>query len=908
MQLISLICGVIGAILGWILGENLGLVMGLGVGYVIGELYGSKQRLRDLEKQVVDLDRRLEERHMADAETQVAPSARRPDPSAAAFDPEDEPVEIELDLPEDFPEDKKTFISTGTVPATEPHRVSEAGAPDDTIDDARTGSGPEPNLWSRYFKGGNLVVRAGVIVLFFGIAFLVKYAADRNLLPIEFRLAGIALAGMCMIVVGWKLRLKRIGYALALQGGGIGVLYLTVFGAAKIYDLTSPLFAFVVMVALVALSAVLAVLQDARSLSVLGATGGFLAPVLISSGTGSHVMLFSYYLLLNGGILGVAWFKSWRELNLTGFVFTFGIGALWGLQYYRPEYFGTTEPFLIAYFLMYLMVAILFAFRQPLNLRGYVDGTLVFALPLAVFGLQSGLVRGMEYGLALSAVAMAAVYTLGASLLWRRARTSMRPLVESFLALGVMFATVAVPLATNGYWTAATWSLEGAALVWIGVRQNRALTRAAGVLLQAGAGAAALYASGSHEQTILLSGALISLAGLFSSFYVERFKNRLRSWEHQMHLLLLGWGLAWWFGTGIHEIQRLSYYPNEWQIIGVFTASSLGFMGWLALRLDWSSLRYPVMSLMPLMVGFAAFHFFVLWTGHPSQNYGWVQWPLAFAAAYGLLRLYEGRWNAGLEKCWHLLGLWLVVFLLTWEFAWIAEQMVPESETWTQVAWGLIPALAVLVLLVFRGRLPWPVKPFYLQEGAGALLACLLVWCLAVCRSAGSPAPLPYVPIFNPMDLMLGFIILLIGRWFAINRGNIRIGRARIPDAAVTGIVGGAVFLALNAGLARTVHFWGGVPYRIHDLVQSLLFQSVLSVVWSLLAMGVMGVSARKQRRETWFVGAGLLGVVVVKLFAVDLSGTGTVARIVSFLAVGVLMLVIGYVSPLPPQKQEESV
>lgn len=906
MQPHTVICSAIGAILGWIVGGYAGLAMGLAIGYLIGERRGSNRRLRDLEKKVADLDGRIEKRPMADSATQTGPSDLQQDTSVASPESEDAPVEIELDLPEVFPGNGKTFIPTGVMPPAAPDKNS--GAPDDAAGDAPAGSEPEPNLWNRYFKGGNLVVRAGVVVLFFGIAFLVKYAADRNLLPIEFRLAGIALGGICMIGIGWKLRLKRIGYALALQGGGIGVLYLTVFGAAKIYGLASPLFAFAVMVALVALSAVLAILQDARSLSVLGATGGFLAPVLISSGTGSHVMLFSYYLLLNSGILGIAWFKSWRELNLTGFVFTFGIGAFWGLQYYTPSYFATTEPFLIVHFFMYLMVAILFALRQPLNLRGYVDGTLVFALPLAVFGLQSGLVHDMDYGLAASAVAMAAVYILGATLLWRRAREDIRPLTESFLALGIMFATVAVPLATDGYWTAATWSLEGAALVWIGVRQNRVLTRTAGILLQAGAGAAALYAIDIQEQAILLSGGLISLAGLFSSFYAERYKNRLRSWEHQMHFLLLGWGLAWWFGTGVHEIHRLSYSHHEWQIIGIFAAASLGFMGWLALRLNWSSLGYPAMVLMPLMVGFAAFHFLVLWTGRPSQYYGWVLWPLAFAAAYGLLRLYEGKWNARLEKLWHLLGLWLLVFLLTWEFAWIVEQAVPESETWTQVAWGVVPALAALVLLVIGDRLPWPVKPFYLQEGVGALVAYLLIWCLVACALAGDPAPLPYIPILNPVDLMAGFTILLTGGWFYRIRGNIRIGRALIPDALVAAAAGGVGFLALNAGLARTVHFWGGVPYRIHDLVQSLLFQSALSVAWSLLAMGMMGLSARKQRRQTWFVGAGLLAVVVVKLFVVDLSGTGTVARIVSFIAVGVLMLVIGYVSPLPPHKQEESV
>jgi uncharacterized membrane protein len=83
------------------------------------------------------------------------------------------------------------------------------------------------------------------------------------------------------------------------------------------------------MVALVVCSSFLAVLQESKSLAVAGIIGGFLAPVLMSTGGGSHVMLFTYYALLNMGILGIAWFKSWRELNLLGFFFTFTIATLW---------------------------------------------------------------------------------------------------------------------------------------------------------------------------------------------------------------------------------------------------------------------------------------------------------------------------------------------------------------------------------------------------------------------------------------------------------------------------------------------------------------------------------------------------------------------------------------------------
>ena len=49
-------------------------------------------------------------------------------------------------------------------------------------------------------------------------------------------------------------------------------------------------------------------------------------------------------------------------------------------------------------------------------------------------------------------------------------------------------------------------------------------------------------------------------------------------------------------------------------------------------------------------------------------------------------------------------------------------------------------------------------------------------------------------------------------------------------------------------------------------------------------------------------VGAALLALTVVKLFLFDLSHVTGIERIVSFIGIGVLLLLIGYFSPLPPK------
>ena len=100
---------------------------------------------------------------------------------------------------------------------------------------------------------------------------------------------------------------------------------------------------------MVLLGVALALLQNAQVLAILASAGGFLTPILTSSGSGSHVGLFSFYLLLNCGILAIALYKTWRLLNWVGFMFTFVITTAWGVLKYSPEHYLSTQPFLVAF-------------------------------------------------------------------------------------------------------------------------------------------------------------------------------------------------------------------------------------------------------------------------------------------------------------------------------------------------------------------------------------------------------------------------------------------------------------------------------------------------------------------------------------------------------------------------------
>jgi len=767
-----------------------------------------------------------------------------------------------------------------------------------------------------YFTGGNVIVRVGVIVLFFGVAFLLKYSAERNIVPIEMRLLGVVAGAIALLLFGWRLRLARPGYALIVQGGAIGVLYLTIFAALRLYQLLPVGFALALLVVMSIASAALAILQDARMLAVVGIVGGFLAPVLTSTGAGSHVMLFSYYALLNLGIVFIAGYRSWRELNLVGFLFTFGIGTAWGFNSYQSELFLSTEAFLLLFFVFYLTIGLLFARNQPDAWKGYVDGSLVFGTPIVCFALQAVLMRPYEYGLAYSAIALGLLYSLLAAVLVRRSSRSLHLLASAYLAIGVVFGTVAIPLALEGRWTAAAWALEGAALLWIAVRQQRWLARISGLILQLLAGAAFLDAA--QEPTGLtpvingfcLGAGLIAIAGLFSGYYLYRHRDRIASAGAES-LGAWSWGLCWWFGNGLHEIE-MTVHGSERLAVGLtFVALSSLVFYLIGARLNWPQLRRVFFGLIPALLGgllFAVDHAF----RHPFRYGGVIAWPLAFIIFYALLRRDEQCEPPlfGVTRWLHTLSFWLLITLVTWEISWWTDYLVAGAGVWPFVIIGIVPALFLLSLCLLRNLPIWPLRDHlqpYLQLAATPVVILLWLGTLGTSLvSRGDPWPLPYLPLLNPLDLAQAGVLAILGLWLFTVRTQLQTAPLGLNRPLLIALIAGSLFWWLNAVVVRALHHLGQVPFHLHSMVASDLAQTTFSIFWTITALLVMWSGARRGLRLVWLIGSALIALVIVKLFTFDLAHTSTVERIISFMGVGLLCLLIGYLAPLPPRQGSE--
>ena len=910
----------------WLVGLLIGLVLGAAIGgggsAIVGAALGAaagaivsalrrgavprdlEARLSALETAVQDLRRQLAGASIA--RTDLGAGREEPAPAALLTPPPEVPTPSPA-APE------RAASETVTAPAPEPTASAASAPPIETAPDAFQ------RFW-QWLSGGNALVRVGVVVLFFGVAFLLKYAYEHTQLPVEARLSAVALGAIAMLVIGWRLRLRSPVYALAMQGGGVGVLYLTVFGAFRLFGLLPAEAAFIALIAIAVFSALLAVLQDALSLAVLGISGGFLAPVLASTGAGSHVMLFSYYAVLNLGILGIALYKAWRALNVVGFVFTFGIGALWGASYYRPELFASTEPFLLLFFLMYVAIAVIFAFRQAPQLGHYVDATVVFGTPLVGFGMQARLVSEFEYGAAWSALGAAALYLGLAAVLYRRHRDTLRMLVEAFLALGVIFVTLAIPLAVDGRWTSGAWALEGAAAYWVGVRQGRRLVRAFGLLLQLAAGIAFLSELGTGYggvpvlNSFYIGAALIATAALFSNRTIERHAAQVGHFAMQVAIVVFLWGLGWWVFGGLHEIDAHVPRAERLNAAQLFLSGTCLAFSELFVR-GWWIARFPPLALPAVMALLLASQFAGAQT-HPLSGFGLLAWPLAFLA---LLRVVANDDAVGrtqperqvpelrVVSFVHAAGIWLLAAALAWEAAWQIDRLVQGRQVWPLIAWALIPAALLGALAHQADRSDWLQRHLraYLWQGAAPLAAFLWLWSLlANASTTADPAPLTYLPLLNPLDVAQLLALMALAAWWR-TLGEHGVEDAKLLPASWSwSLLGVVVFVWLNGVLLRTLHHWGAVRYDLQSIVRSDLAQTALSVFWTTLALAAMVFATRRGYRALWITGAALMAVVVVKLFIFDLAKVGGVERIVSFIAVGVLMLIIGYVAPVPPRRR----
>ena len=744
--------------------------------------------------------------------------------------------------------------------------------------------------WWHWLFDGNWMAKIGAIIFFIGTAFLVKLAAEHSDLPMEARLAFMALGATGALIWGFRLHPRRPGYAEIIEGVAISLLYLLLFAASGVYELLDKGTALPLMLAIVAGGTALALLQGSQSLAVLALLGGFVAPLLTSSGDNNFVGLFSWYCVLNASVLAICWFRPWPFLNRLALVMTFGIGGAWGYFDYNSTELWTVEPFIIAAFLYFVAIGHIFPWRH--RQQASFDTGLLFITPILTSVWQAKVLGDIPYALSFSALLAACCYMVLAWL-WRREQSpQMLLLREIDLALGVLFATLAIPLAIDGSIASAAWALEGLGLVWLGLRQQRRLATVFGLLLQLAAGIlvsrhgldwqSGWYLANSAIATTLMLALPALLAGALLWRQREVFGSRWQQLLQGASALLLVWGSLWLFGALLNDAdQRGISLIFSWPLTAALLCGGALLwrhwpllQAWLWLALLWGLMR---------LLGSGGLELSEL-------ALGWS--PLA---AIGWLTLYRLRTSPLAAASWlFTAALWLQMLVVS-DLLWrCADALNAYADLW-HIAAVWISAVALLLLLL-RGR-PWPMTTAELcPKALGLPLLVLAGVLLALVAEPGAAEPLDWLPLLNLKTLLFisGALVLL------------RTVHHRWPLAKprLIGAVAAVLFIAIHGEIFSAAHYYGEVYWHWHYLWQSEWVQTAMAVIWAVSGLILTVSGHRRLDHPLWWAGAGLLAATVLKLFIVDLDGSGSIARIVSFMGVGGLILAVGYLAP-PPRRNE---
>jgi uncharacterized membrane protein len=337
-------------------------------------------------------------------------------------------------------------------------------------------------------------------------------------------------------------------------------------------------------------------------------------------------------------------------------------------------------------------------------------------------------------------------------------------------------------------------------------------------------------------------------------------------------------------------------------LIAVTLATALaGSLG--SRRLDWMQLGQATLAYLAVLV-LLGLHSVFGGAAHPGAGLGALAWPAALVVHGLLLKRLTAAVEPRLLGHAHTVGVWLFVALGSFEAHWWLRQWFDPASAWPLLGTMLLPTAYVWSVTLRKVQQWWPVRDYigsYVLAAPFPLTFYLLVWLWVTnLGSTGAAQPLTYVPVLNPLELAYLAVLAAVFSWWRLVREREQLDNLDVvPNATLAA----TAFAAVTGGVIRACHHWAGIPWDLDALFGSDTVQASLSIVWGTLAISLMLLGNRRKERIVWFLGASLVAIVVVKLFLIELSAVGTLQRIVSFIVVGLLLLLVGYVAPLPPRR-----
>lgn len=353
---------------------------------------------------------------------------------------------------------------------------------------------PQLSFWDKFkernpdlekFIGENLISKIGVAILVLGIAFFVKYAIDQNWINEAARVGIGFLCGSIVMIFAHKLRLNFKPFSSVLVAGAIAIFYFTVAIAFHEYHLFSQSVAFSIMLVITVFSVFISVAYDRVELAALSIIGGFAVPFMISTGQGNYKVLFTYILILDVGMLALAYLKKWNIINILTYAFTVILYSAWlgskVMYEIHPPYKGAFIFGLIFYMVFVLMNVInnikekrQFSYIELIIL---ISNTFVFYITgMLILKAWHPELKGV-YTVALGS------FNLFLGIILYKYFKADKKLVYLLVGLTLTFATLAAPVQLTGNYITLFWGAEVALLIWLSLRTQLKAFKLASIIV-----------------------------------------------------------------------------------------------------------------------------------------------------------------------------------------------------------------------------------------------------------------------------------------------------------------------------------------------------------------------------------------------------------------------------------------
>lgn len=427
------------------------------------------EQIQQLSRQVELLKDKLE--------TPKPVTVKAPEPVPAA--PEI-PVIKEVIPPVDIepPAIKKDYWSSGfevVETPEEPPLVTPAYTPPET----------RPTFFERNpdlekFIGENLVSKIGIAILVLAIGYFVKFAIDNDWIGPVGRVAIGVLCGGILLSVAHYLRKSYHAFSSVLVGGGLAVLYFTITLGYHQFHLFSQSVAFAIMLVITGFSVALALLYDRQELAIIALVGGFLAPFMVSDNSGNFRSLFTYLIILNAGLLVLAYYKAWRLLNLLAFIFTIVLFSGWIFSLpsaTTPSTYSAGFIFATIFYALFFVINIAHNIREQ---KKFIASD--FGILLANTALYYS--AGMYFLSHMQAASyqglfciLMALLNLGVSYFLFRTRKVDTNILYLLIGITLTFISLTAPIQLHGNYITLFWATEAVLLYWLFGKSGLAIIR-----------------------------------------------------------------------------------------------------------------------------------------------------------------------------------------------------------------------------------------------------------------------------------------------------------------------------------------------------------------------------------------------------------------------------------------------